>query len=158
MTEGQGTAFLESLRAKQIRVKGNGWIEAACPLARWTHTKHHDHTPSFGLSVSPGERSYFLCFACRQGSAEELLQTIELYSHYSPDYDFTRCHQILSDEEEVLPLPEYRDLATQPEQEFLAWPDYWLESFVKADWSTEALTYLAGRGVTVEQIHLFDLR
>ena len=88
MTAEQGTAFLSALGVKNINVKGNGWIEASCPLAKWLHKHHTDATPSFGLSINPGERSYFLCFACRQGSAEELLHIIEMYDKGQGQYDF----------------------------------------------------------------------
>ena len=124
MTEAQAVAFLEALRATQIRVKDNGWVEATCPLARWTHKHHRDHTPSFGLRVAPGEPSYFLCFACRQGSANELLYCIQMYSKGTVvDYDFARCYQILADEAFVVPLGEYQEFP-HPAQVFTEWPRY----------------------------------
>lgn len=157
MTAEQAVAFLEALRCKQIRVKDNGWVEAGCPLARWLHKGHVDHSPSFGLSITPGGRSYFLCFACRQGSAEELLYCLEMYSQFSTEYDFAQCHQILLDEPEVMPLPPYGEhlLAAQV---FTEWPQYWLESFTPAPWVDEAMVYLEGRQVSMEVITMFQLR
>jgi len=162
MTQEQCVAFLEALRAKQIHVKGNGWIEASCPLAPWTHKNRMDSSPSFGLSVRPGERSHFLCFACRQGSAEELLQTIEFYSGLGMvgpkyDYNFPLCHQILQDEEYVIPLPEYGEFGP-PGQQFSEWPQYWVDSFTHAAWDMGAAKYLAFRGVSVTTMAQFDLR
>lgn len=163
MTEEQGIAFLQALRAKNIRVKDNGWIEASCVLAPWTHSTHRDISPSFGLRIAPGERSHFLCFACRQGSAEELLHTLELYVKGSGHqigagtYDFAVCHQILADEEFVVSLPEYQEFGAAGPV-FIEWPQYWLESFVRADWVTDALLYLETRGVTTWQTKFFDLR
>lgn len=157
MTVEQGIAFLEALRAKQIRVKDSGWIEASCVLAPWTHKNHADHTPSFGLRVVPGERTFFSCFACRSGSAEELLQVLELYARHGP-YDFARCHQLLSDDEQtVVALPEYQEFG-QPGPVFIEWPQYWLDSFKLAEWVPEASTYLAGRGVAKDTVMQFDLR
>ena len=76
----QAALFLQALNCKQIRRKSNNWVEACCPLAPWTHLKHADHSPSFGHFGYPCERSIYHCFACRSGSVEELLQTIELYA------------------------------------------------------------------------------
>ena len=157
MTAEQAVAFLEGLRATQIRVKDNGWIEATCPLARWLHKHHTDHSPSFGLSVVPGGRSFFLCFACRQGSAEELLHSIEMYAKNTGDYDFARCHQILADEQFVVPLPAYGEFP-KPEQVFTPWPEYRVESFKRAEWVVESALYLASRGVSIKTIEQFDLR
>ena len=157
MTAEQGVAFLEALGAKHITVKGNGWIEASCLLARWTHKSHTDATPSFGLSINPGGRSYFLCFACRQGSAEELLHTIQMYDKGQGHYDFLRCHQILNEEEFVVPLPEYGEFQQQGPV-FTEWPQYWVESFKSAEWHADAAVYLACRGVSLETIAAYQLR
>jgi hypothetical protein len=157
MTVEQAVAFLEALGATQIRAKDNGWVESSCVLAPWTHKHHTDFTPSFGLSISPGERSYFLCFACRQGSAEELLHVLELYSKGTGQYDFARCHQILSEEQYVVPLPAYGEF-TKPQQVFQEWPQYWLESFQSVSWVIDALKYLTFREVSATTIAQYDLR
>lgn len=150
-------AFLEALRAKNIHIKDNGWVEASCPLAKWTHKHHVDHSPSFGLKIAPGERSYFMCFACRQGSAEELLHSIELYAKGTGFYDFAQCHQLLSDETYVVPLPEYGEFG-QTGQTFQEWPQYWVESFTPAAWHVDSALYLAARGISVVTVAQFDLR
>lgn len=158
MTAEQGQAFLEALQVKQIFVKDNGWIEGACPLAKWTHKQHVDHSPSFGLNIVPGGRSYFLCFACRQGSAEELLHTLEMYAKDTAHfYDFAQCHQILADEEYVVPLPEYEEFPQQAPP-FTEWPQYWLDSFTKAEWVVDSAVYLASRDVPLTMVEKYDLR
>lgn len=159
MTTDEAVAFLEALRAKNITVKDNGWVSASCPLAKWLHKNRVDHSPSFALSISPGGHSYFLCFACRQGSAEELVAVLEMYSKDQPDrdYDFARCHQILSDEEHVVPLPVYGEF-NQPGHIFTAWPQYWLDSFQKVAWNQAAMHYLAFRDVSMTTAVEFDLR
>jgi hypothetical protein len=149
-------AFLTALKATQIRVKENGWVEARCPLAKWTHKHGTDSSPSFGLSIKPGERSHFSCFACRSGSAEELLGMMEMYSH-GVGYDFKTCHALLDEEQEVLPLPPYREFP-DPVHAFQEWPAYWVESFPKAEWSIEASHYLQGRTVSLATAQKFDLR
>lgn len=161
MTEEQGLAFLQALRATNIRVKSNGWIESSCVLAPWTHTHRRDSTPSFGLSIRAGERSHYLCFACRQGSVEELLQTVQHYaattqsSHVA--YDFTTCHQILQDELYVVPLPEYAEFGP-PGQVFSEWPAFWLDHFQKVAWVMAASAYLTHRDVAPTLWEQFDLR
>ena len=157
MTAEQCIAFLEALRVTQIRVKDNGWVEGTCPLARWTHKGHKDSKPSFGLNINPGGRSYFMCFACRQGSAEELVQVIEMYSHNSSDYNFAVCHALLTDEEYVTPLPPYGEFQ-KPAQVFIEWPQYWLDSFQRVEWVSVAYDYLQHRGVSPTIMKLFDLR
>jgi hypothetical protein len=98
-----------------------------------------------------------MCFACRQGSAEELLSVIEMYSHTSSTYDFTRCHQLLQDEQYVTPLPEYGEFP-HVDKVFDPWPQYWLDSFQKAEWCAESAMYLASRGVPIAVAQQYDLR
>ena len=157
MTTEQVLAFLDALRVKNVFVKDNGWVVGSCPLAKWLHKHHVNQSPSFALSVNPGSRSHFLCFACRQGSAEELLHSIEMYSHNSKDYDFVRCHQLLSEEQFVLPLPAYGEFH-HPVQIFTEWPQYWLDSFQKVGWVDDAYKYLTHRGVNQTTMEQFDLR
>jgi len=157
MTAEQVVSFLEALHAKQIHIKGNGWVEASCPLARWTHSHHKDSKPSFGISVVPGGKSYFLCFSCRQGSVEELLQTIEWYTKGNGPEDFARCRQILADEPQIVTLPPYQEFAAS-KTVFIEWPQYWVESFKRADWVLDAMTYLTSREVSPQTIETFDLR
>lgn len=156
MTAEQGVLFLQALRATNIRVKENGWIEASCVLARWTHARHHDQSPSFGLLINPGGRSRYQCFACRYGSAEELVQALELYTNCDPAYDFKLCHDLLQGEVEVLPLPEYASHPTTAA--FDPWPQYWIDSFQKVGWVDPARSYLQHRQVPEAQWEQFDLR
>jgi len=98
-----------------------------------------------------------MCFACRQGSAEELLHSIEMYSKGQGYYDFAQCHQLLSDEQHVVPLPPYGEFAAA-EQSFQEWPQYWIDSFKKAEWVIESAVYLASRNVGLHTVEQFDLR
>lgn len=152
-----GVLFLQTLGVKNPKVK-NGWIVASCPLAQWLHKKGTDNSPSFGLRVNPGGRSSYSCFSCQSGSAEELLQTIELYTKDEVEkYDFALCRQLLEEEPKVLPLPEYGEFK-QKKQEFIEWPQYWLDSFKGVSYSIDALDYLLKRGVEVGTYLKYDLR
>jgi hypothetical protein len=43
-----------------------GWVSMKCPLARWTHEKGHDNSPSAGVSVNDNGSSGFNCFTCHE--------------------------------------------------------------------------------------------
>jgi DNA primase len=160
MDEPQCLAFLKALNAHHIKSKDSGWMTASCPLAPWTHQNQKDTTPSFALSIKPGERSYFVCFACRQGSAEELLQALELYTSKSTVphlYNFALARQILTDEVYVVPLPAYGERVTNATT-FEEWPAYWIESFPPTTVVAEAHVYLEQRGITAERATAHGLR
>lgn len=157
MTPEQGVEFLKGLGVTGSYLKETGWLVASCPLAKWTHQNHSDHSPSFGLLVKEGERSFFSCFACRNGSAEELLQTIEMYAKGGPQYDFLKCYQILNEEPLAIKLPDYEDMPTKSIL-FEEWPTYWLDSFKSVEWYQEALEYLAHRGIGQDTILEYRLK
>lgn len=158
MNAEMGVAFLNALGAKRIRAKENGWIEACCPLAPWTHAKKVDNNPSFGLSVNPVGRSHYSCFVCQSGSAEELVQVLEMYTDgQHKQYNFVLCHALLEQAPEVLSLPDYGEFK-QPVLEFTEWPKYWLDSFKTIDWFSTATEYLHTRGVDMYTAGKFDLR
>jgi len=48
----------------KVRLRPNGWVEAACPFAPWKHAKGVDRHPSFAISVVPGGTSRYKCHAC----------------------------------------------------------------------------------------------
>lgn len=54
----------------RVRLRRNGWVEAACPFAPWKHAKGIDRHPSFAISVVPGGTSRYRCHAC--GAAGEI--------------------------------------------------------------------------------------
>ncbi len=41
-----------------------GWVSMKCPLARWTHQKGYDNSPSAGVSINEDGSSGFNCFTC----------------------------------------------------------------------------------------------
>jgi hypothetical protein len=82
---------------------------------------------------------------------------LELYSHASKDYDFARCHQLLSEEQYVVSLPAYGEFPSQA-QVFVEWPVYWLDSFMQAWFHAEGHQYLLSRWVSPETAHQFSIR
>lgn len=160
MSPDQAVLFLEAIQTKNVWNKGNGWVVASCPLARWLHQNKSDSTPSFGLLAKTGEASHYHCFACGSGSPESLLHTLIMYTQQSgmEGYNFKAAHAILSAEElEVLPLPEYAE-TKQSSKVFQEWPKYWIDSFVPVGFVASASEYLAGRGVSLETIEKHNLR
>jgi hypothetical protein len=54
----------------RVKIRPNGWVEAACPFAPWKHAKGVDRHPSFAISVVPNGTSRYRCHAC--GSSGEI--------------------------------------------------------------------------------------
>jgi 5S rRNA maturation endonuclease (ribonuclease M5) len=164
MTPDAATKLLEMLKAHPVPYQGGTWVKAPCPLARWTHQHGHDSNPSFGISVEPGKRSHYHCFACSGGSLQELVDRLVMYTQqYCPDqlqhYPLKQIYQIVEDEElTVLPLPEYSELAPSPFAEFQEWPAYFVEAFTPWNYSKECVDYMKTRGITKEQAMAHNLR
>lgn len=173
MTEEQARKFLKCLNAKHIdgHVQG-GWLSCSCPLAPWRHEKGKDANPSFALLVGDHEKARYNCFSCGFGSAEELLQVIELYTRDTDRsvYDFKTAHELLSGEEvTAYELGPYGE-ATEHSKVFESWPETYLQSFVFAVKVELAREYLFGgqddvnqfgqkcRGIDEGQAVAFDLR
>ena len=45
-------------------VSSSGWVQAACPLAPFTHESGSDTRPSFGIHCSAKQRACYYCFSC----------------------------------------------------------------------------------------------
>ncbi len=172
----QGRAFLECLGVKQSKMKSDAkWLRCSCPLARWTHQHHKDSNPSFALSLDSTQAPFYTCFTCFSGSAEDLLQTLELYTRETPElqhmYNFARAHEILDDAELMLPvLGEYTEGVTDDHKQFAPWPEVYLESFIRANQHLSSAEYLIApkdhfnefgqkcRAIPLEKVIEFDLR
>jgi hypothetical protein len=174
MNEQEARAFLKCLNAKHIdsQVYG-GWLKCSCPLAPFRHEKKKDNNPSFALLINDNEKARYNCFACGCGSAEELLQAIELYTRGSTHvfYDFKTAHQILSSEEvDPYELDPYSEFGGTDYVTFQEWPEAFVQSFIPAIKVEMAHEYLFGasdqknqfgqrcRGITENHAINFDLR
>lgn len=161
MNQQQAEDFLKALGVKHVQYNKPGWVTAACPFAPWLHKGGKDSNPSFGLKYEVGARSYFNCFACGSGPAEELLQALEMYIISRPDlrqhYDFKHARAILTAEDDEIPvLPEYKEFGQEIIKEFEEWPWHFINGFQAL--SSDAQAYLAGRGVFENQWKHFNLR
>jgi 5S rRNA maturation endonuclease (ribonuclease M5) len=160
----QANALLKALGSKPGG-HGDKWVRGSCPLAPWRHKSGKDSNPSFGLYVSPGEPARFHCFACESGSLQTLLQTLAYYQSKSPSYfkedfhgDLNLARQIIDQEEmELAVLPEFTEFGA-PEKKFEPLPEWFLDTFLRADESVRAMAYLKYRGFSEAEVNRFDLR
>ena len=75
--------LLVALHCNKI-VIGGKWVKSTCPFAPWRHTGGADAHPSFGISIDPGDRSSYKCFACHEeGVVTNLLNSLSGYSQGS---------------------------------------------------------------------------
>jgi DNA primase len=161
MKPDQAKAFLKALGSKP-HYDGGKWVKSDCPLAPFTHQNHKDTNPSFGVSVEPNKHSAYNCFTCHNGSVEELLQTIEMYCGQNPmkagRYNIKAARELLESEEvAVQSLGDYTEFG-ESGPVFQEWPEWFINSFVRAEFNAKAYQYLEGRGVTPAQIAKHNLR
>lgn len=160
----QANALLKALGSKPGG-HGDKWVRGSCPLAHWRHKSGKDSKPSFGLYVSPGEPGRFHCFACESGTLATLMQTLEFYRYKDPEGfkdnfsgDLNTARQIIEQEElELAVLPEFSEFVA-PEKKFEALPEWFLDTFQRADESARAMAYLKYRGFGEKEVVKFDLR
>lgn len=142
---------------------GEEWCKCSCPFAPWA-TEHKggvDRNPSFGVKIEPQGKSHFNCFTChKKGDLQDL--RIELM-HYQRTHgsanlkvNFPVLSQLLEQENDEL----YYDQsdAAQKKEEFIAWPDWYLNAFPPVLQVTAATNYLLSRGFTDAEINAFDVR
>jgi DNA primase len=164
MTPETAANLIKMMKSTPVPYDGGGWVKAPCPLARWTHQSGKDSNPSFGISIKPGERSHYHCFACSSGSLQELAGALVMHlQKHAPEnlklYPINQIFQIVEDEElAVIPLPDYEDTQSSPYEDFQEWPQYFIESFPEWRYSKDCVDYLKKRGVTKEQAIQHDIR
>ena len=164
MTPKQAKLFLQALGAPVVHAEDSEeWVTCSCVLAPWTHKKGTDNNPSFAVHLKPGERPYYNCFTCGGGSLEDLIGTMELYKHNSPEkgkhVNIKIAREILDNADvEIVPLPDYSEFSNHHTQQFEEWPQHYIDSFMPWKYVQEAYTYLKSRGITGEQAERFNLR
>lgn len=154
MTQEQAVQFLEAIRASNIHLKGDDWVNCSCPLAPWTHQHGKDKTPSCGIRASEEDKAHYHCFACGDGSISEMLYRMEMYIDPSMRhlYDLKKAHQVLEEETvSIATLPAYTEFGNTG-QKFVEWPHNWLDSFKGVSLFPQAMEYLKGRGVSDQTI------
>jgi len=125
-------------------IKAPGWVMCKCPMARWTHQKGADNTPSFGVHIHNDETSIFNCFTCKKkGPMSYFLKLMETYT----GENYAKVIRALeNDEAYQAELPEWdvcreRTAVTVLEPV----PPEFLDIFEPID---EVPEYLENRGIT----------
>lgn len=146
----------------QVTVAGSqtreGWVVAHCPFAAWTHSKGTDNSASFAIKHSNDKPSHYNCFSCMEhGDLMDLL--LELKRNNVPA-DYKRALPLITTEEDSIELdiPDYEDEESTVVEKVVVWDEKFLQSFVPAFKSKDAMTYLRGRGVPNKVIEQLDLR
>jgi len=96
----------------------NGWVSIRCPLARWTHERGQDGSPSAGVSINNTDVSIFNCFTCKNtGPLHSMLQK---YSEFSGE-DLSDLIGELEEEAYLGPrtMPSWEDVKTRNAVEVL---------------------------------------
>lgn len=78
-----------------------GWLEAHCPLARWTHRSGSDRTPSAAFKANPTGKSAWTCLACKaHGNIPSLIRRVQAYS----GQDLSALYNSVGENEEMAAL------------------------------------------------------
>lgn len=64
MNEADVYSLLHRLGCMNPQRRGNGWVEASCPFAPYTHKSARDVQRSFGVKVSNDGSAFYRCHAC----------------------------------------------------------------------------------------------
>ena len=90
----------------------SNWVNASCPLAKWTHSSGHDSHPSFGVYVpsKPDELPLYNCFTCKSsGSLFRLMHTLTWLSgvYDQRAVSFLLKHILYSREDDCVASEDY---------------------------------------------------
>ncbi len=130
----------------QTNQSREGWVIASCPFAVWKHKGGVDNNPSFGVKINDKSKSHYHCFSC--GSSGSLYDMVLELRHLGlTGKDLGEATQLALDEENhaVLELPDYED--SEPEPEWVKWPEYYISGFVSATQHHDSIGYHAARQV-----------
>jgi len=140
----------------------SGWVIAKCPFSRWDHESGVDTNPSFAITIKDSEESRYNCFACgNHGDLEELVQKLQYnLKDGSNDgaYNLQVALQLIATEDEFdLMIKDYEEPEDKSEP-IHYFPEYWLDSFILASKSSDAIEYLQSRNVSPKVTKSLDLR
>lgn len=151
--------FLRALSATNVAARGP-WITASCPLAPFTHQSGKDAHPSFAIEVKDDAESRYNCFSCGGGDLMSLVFALKHHGASLPRYDLKTATEIaVADGEHPLHfnVKEWGQPAKALE-EYVVFPERWLETFMPALQSPRASRYLSKRGLSQEIVQALDLR
>jgi len=137
-------------------------MQAACPLAPFTHLDGHDLCPSFGALIDENGNSYYKCFACNyHGRISSLARILGKYRHNNLMHYNAVAIRADDADKAALPLVSWRDEEHEDEydqaQESI--PDEVFEGiYDSACKIPAAVEYCVGRGISTETMESLGLR
>lgn len=99
MDVGEIQKFMQMMGCQKISV-GSQWVRSTCPV-NYLHSGGKDSTPSFAISINPGDESNCRCLACGvYGALIPLVWRLELGGRRPrPDlFDFLKSHNQMNTE------------------------------------------------------------
>jgi hypothetical protein len=90
--------------------KGGKWMTISCPFAPWTHAKHTDLNPGFGITIKDAARSNYKCLSCGMKGRLAALPSI-LGGYRKQDYSKLRQWAETAEFDALVnrPLPKWND-------------------------------------------------
>ncbi len=159
MTSDQAKKWLALLGESQVEESAQ-WVNTHCPLAVWTHDSGTDRTPSFGVSVGPGESKVY-CFTCTEARGMQTDFLLRLSGYLQGEVhslDIRGAMRLIMDvlegrEKVELEMPE----DTTPEPDYV-FPESFLELFPPAYTAGAVHPYLEERWMPYAVAEALDIR
>lgn len=153
-------SFLRCLGSKKFDRGTLPWLTGQCPLARWTHEKSADKSPSFGVLTGHKFKPRCHCFSCNfSGSPEALLGDIMLRGGIKDhEYDLRGAQRILDEQDTTL-----IDLSKiGPQDDFdqpdIPFPEKFWSSFAPVEYGPGFDYLLEVRKLPINIIREYDFR
>ncbi len=137
----------EALALENVAVSETA-ITSSCPLAKWTHEKGFDSSPSFGISAKPDGAIVFHCFSCKEkGTLKQLINKLKKYGQEVPEELQKLKVSVVKDHREAGILHKH-----------LLNEQVYLHVFEPASEFGDALKYSKERGVSIETLDRLNIR
>lgn len=135
------------------------WLNVSCPFAPFTHGKGTDKNPSFGITVSEDEGSYYKCLSCGIKGRLSMLPS-KLGGYRKKDYGKLERWATLAElsAKSAKPLPEWdapQSIATEEDENDDQLPD---PSLINTYPRALGMRYLRERGIVFPTPLKLDLR
>lgn len=156
-------ALLPLLNSKATGYRA-GWVLGRCVFGPWRHASGVDAHPSFGIKSHESKKSICKCLSCGYGGdLQDLLLDLTRHLRKAPasGYNLKEAAQLIAHEMDVLEIdghsiPEYGEAEKETHEK--VFPEYWLGSFKEVWHFPEPMTYLQGRGLSMQMVRAMDVR
>lgn len=144
MNNTQIKKFCKALRVQTSSDKTKGWVQAPCPLARYTHQSGKDSNPSFGIEIKNGRSSTAHCFTCGfAGDLVELIIQLRYLAGKNSGFDFKQALKLAEADEQGggMDLAYAEEEMEEAKDETWYFPQKWLDTFPDCENSEKGLLY-----------------